>query len=69
MQITPHVIIGKKQVKLTSPSHVAGVTEGNAPHNRREDRSQRGEKPGRSTGINAKGREPIDPSMPKLTPA
>lgn len=69
MQVTPHVTVGKKQVKLTTPSHVAGVVEGNAPYRVSEDSAQRGAKPGRSTGINPKGHEPIDPSMPKLTPA
>ncbi len=63
MQVTPHVTIGKKQVKLTSPSHVTGVEEGNAQERQRENPATR------STGINAKGHAPIDPSMPTLTPA
>jgi hypothetical protein len=63
MQVTPHVHIGKKQVKLDTPSHVPGVAEGNGPYRAKE------QKRGRSTGIDPKGHEPIDPSMPKLTPA
>jgi hypothetical protein len=65
MQVTPRVTVGKKQVKLTTPSHVPGVTEGNE-NKAGEDVTRR---PGRSTGINAKDHEPIDPAMPRLTPA
>jgi hypothetical protein len=63
MHITPHITIGKKDVKLTSPSHVAGVEEGNSPHRAKKDGVRR------STGIAPKSHAPIDPSMPKLTPA
>ncbi len=65
MQVIPHVIVGKEQVKLTTPSHVPGVSEGNA--NRTHEHVAT--KPNRSTGIDAKRHEPIDPAMPKLTPA
>ncbi len=63
MHATPHVTVGKKQVKLDAPSHVPGVVEGNAPYQVRDQDH------GRSTGVNPKHHEPIDPAMPKLTPA
>jgi hypothetical protein len=54
------------------PAHTPGVKQGNAKGNYEK---QAGHLPdGRrkaeaSTGINAKGRQPIDPSMPNLPPA
>jgi hypothetical protein len=54
------------------PSHVPGIGQGNSKGNYEK---QPGHLPdGRrtaaaSTGINAKAREPIDPSMPSLSPA
>ena len=69
MHAIPHVTLGKRHVRLDAPSHIGGVAEGNAPYQVSEVSAQRGQRPGRSTGVNAKQREPIDPSMPKLTPA
>jgi hypothetical protein len=63
--------LGKPDVKPDAPSHVKGIKQGNARGNYD---SQPGHKPDgrstaeRSTGINAKDREPIDPSMPNLSP-
>lgn len=54
------------------PAHVAGIKQGNARGN--YDR-MKGHNPdgtstaARSTGVNASDREPIDPSMPNLSPA
>jgi hypothetical protein len=58
-----------KQIDAT---HVKGIKEGNSTgnyerqdgHNPDGTSNQR-----RSTGINAKAREPIDPRMPNLSPA
>ena len=64
--------VGRRQVKPSTPSHTAGVREGNA-------KGQYKEQPGhleggkstarRSTGINPDMRDPIDPSAPNLSPA
>ncbi len=64
--------LGKPDVRPDAPSHVRGIRQGNASGNYD---SQAGHKPDgrstaeRSTGINADDREPIDPSMPNLSPA
>ena len=63
--------VGKPDVSPETPSHVKGIKQGNSRGNYE---SQAGHKPDgrstaeRSTGINAKAREPIDPSMPNLSP-
>lgn len=63
--------VGKPQVRPAKPSHVAGVREGNEPGSYR---SQPGHRPDgtstarRSTGINYRNRNPIDPSSPNLSP-
>ena len=70
--MTEHLKQGKADVKHDSPSHVAGIKSGNAKGNYEK---QAGHKPDgrstakRSTGINAGAAEPIDPSMPNLSPA
>jgi hypothetical protein len=54
------------------PAHVAGINQGNSKGNYEK---QVGHNPDgtstakRSTGVNPEGREPIDPSMPNLSPA
>lgn len=64
--------LGKPDVRPDAPSHVRGIRQGNSSGNYD---SQAGHKPDgrstaeRSTGINAGDREPIDPSMPNLSPA
>jgi hypothetical protein len=64
--------LGKPDVRPDAPSHVKGIKQGNSRGNYDK---QPGHKPDgrstaeRSTGINAKAREPIDPSMPNLSPA
>ncbi len=58
--------------KMDAPAHTPGVNQGNAKGNYEK---QPGHKPDgrstaeRSTGVNADAREPIDPSMPNLSPA
>jgi hypothetical protein len=64
--------VGKGDVKPDAPAHTKGVYQGNAKGNYEK---QAGHHPDgrssaeRSTGINAKAREPIDPRMPNLSPA
>ena len=63
--------VGKPDTSPQAPSHVRGIKQGNSKGNYE---SQAGHKPNgtstaeRSTGINAKARNPIDPSMPNLSP-
>jgi hypothetical protein len=58
--------------KQDDPTHVKGIKQGNSVGNYE---TQSGHNPDgtstaeRSTGINAKGAEPIDPRMPNLSPA
>lgn len=64
--------LGKQEARPDMPSHVKGINQGNARGNYEK---QTGHKPdgtstaARSTGINPKAHEPIDPSMPNLSPA
>ena len=63
--------VGKPDVSPEAPSHVRGIKQGNSKGNYEK---QAGHKPDgtstaeRSTGIEAKARNPIDPSMPNLSP-
>jgi hypothetical protein len=56
----------------SAPTHVKGITEGNAPGNYEK---MPGHNPDgtstarRSTGVRPEAEEPIDPSMPNLSPA
>jgi hypothetical protein len=64
-------LFGKGEVKVDLPSHTKGINQGNAKGNYGK---MAGHKPDgrstatRSTGVNAKFQEPIDPSMPNLSP-
>ncbi|KAB8191547.1 hypothetical protein FH608_030315 [Nonomuraea phyllanthi] len=64
--------IGRRDTRPDSPSHVKGVKEGNATGNYEK---MDGHLPdgrstaGRSTGINPRKHDPIDPDMPNLSPA
>jgi hypothetical protein len=76
-RIFANLRVGKRQGWPTMPSHVRGVRQGNAPGNiereagilqdPKDRRFARGTAE-RSTGINAKARNPIDPRMPNLSP-
>jgi hypothetical protein len=63
--------LGKPEVKSDTPAHTPGIKQGNSRGNYER---QAGHKPdgtstaARSTGVNPKAREPIDPSMPNLSP-
>jgi hypothetical protein len=62
---------GRAQAKPDATAHTKGIKEGNAIGNYGK---QAGHLPNgtstaaRSTGINPKAREPIDPRMPNLSP-
>ena len=68
----PNINLGRQQVTMDLPSHTPGTKQGNATGNYEK---MPGHKPdgtstaARSTGINPKMHEPIDPSMPNLSPA
>ena len=64
--------VGKPEVDPDAPAHRAGIRQGNStgsyesmPGHHPDGRSGAQ----RSTGINAKEAEPIDPRMPNLSPA
>lgn len=62
---------GKPDVDPAKPAHVRGVREGNAPGSYRDQPGHRADGTStarRSTGINARDRNPIDPSAPNLSP-
>ena len=58
--------------KMDAPAHTPGVNQGNAKgnyekqHGHHADGTSTAE---RSTGVSSQAREPIDPSMPNLSPA
>lgn len=69
---TDNMRVGSPQVRTTAPSHMRGVTEGNAPDHYRKQRGHLADGRStaeRSTGINAAKRNPISPDMPNLSPA
>lgn len=54
------------------PAHVAGIKQGNARGNYEQMKGHNRDgtsTAARSTGVNAQDRDPIDPSMPNLSPA
>jgi hypothetical protein len=63
--------MGTPAVEPDKPAHVKGINQGNARGNYEK---QSGHNPDgtstaeRSTGVNPKAHEPIDPSMPNLSP-
>jgi hypothetical protein len=67
----PNIRLGKQDVRPDLPAHTPGIKQGNAKGNYE---SMRGHNPdgtstaARSTGVNPKAHEPIDPSMPNLSP-
>ena len=62
---------GTPDVEPDKPAHVKGINQGNAKGNYEKqpghntDGTSTAE---RSTGVNPKAHEPIDPSMPNLSP-
>jgi hypothetical protein len=74
-----NVRVGKAEGQQTTASHTAGVKRGTAPRGFQKEEGIEDAPPGakpdgaratgrRSTSINPKGHEPIDPRMPKLAP-
>ncbi len=62
----------KPEVNPSLPSHTPGINEGNAKGNYEKNAGFNADSTStaaRSTGIDAKNHEPIDPSMPNLSPA
>jgi hypothetical protein len=63
--------IGRRTPDMDAPTHTPGIKQGNATGNYER---QPGHLPDgrstaeRSTGINPKARQPIDPRMPNLSP-
>jgi hypothetical protein len=77
-RIFANLKVGTAHGYPTMPSHVKGVRQGNSPgHLEREaglhqdprDRRFAKGTAERSTGINPRARNPIDPRMPNLSPA
>jgi hypothetical protein len=63
--------VGKPDVKPDAPSHTPGITQGNAPGNYEKQAGHKADGRStakRSTGVNPGAMEPIDPSMPNLSP-
>jgi hypothetical protein len=62
---------GKPDVKPDLAAHTPGVTQGNAPGNYEKQKGHESDGKStakRSTGVNPDAMEPIDPSMPNLSP-
>jgi hypothetical protein len=68
----PNLKLGKAEVAVDLPAHTPGIQQGNAKGSyekmvgHKDDGTSTA---ARSTGINPKTHEPIDPSMPNLSPA
>jgi hypothetical protein len=64
--------VGKPDVSPDAPAHTPGIEQGNS---KGSYESQTGHLPDgrstaeRSTGVNPESKNPIDPSMPNLSPA
>ena len=73
--VIANVRVGKPDVDPGKPSHVKGVRQGNSRGHTRRQKGFKTKglaatgKASRSTGINPKDREPIDPRMPNLSPS
>jgi hypothetical protein len=66
-----HTLMGKREVTPDLPAHTPGINQGNAKGNyeKQVDHNPDGTSTAqRSTGVNPKAHEPIDPSMPNLSP-
>jgi hypothetical protein len=62
---------GRPDVRPDAPAHTPGIQEGNQPgaYERMRGHLPDGRSTARrSTGVNPKGAEPIDPQMPNLSP-
>lgn len=74
-RIVGNLVVGKPDVTPDKPAHVRGVHEGNARGHLKREKGFRAydqravANAARSTGINARKRNPIDPRMPNLSPS
>jgi hypothetical protein len=74
--VVDHLRVGKPDVDPSAPAHQRGVHQGNKKGNLKDNRGLEPTGPltargsaRRSTGINPKARDPIDPRSPNLSPA
>ncbi len=68
----PNINLGNADVAPDLPAHTPGIMQGNAKgsYDKMTGHNPDGtSSAARSTGINPKAHEPIDPSMPNLSPA
>ena len=66
-----NIRVGKPDVKPDLAAHTPGVTQGNAQGNYEKQEGHKADGRStakRSTGVNSDAMEPIDPSMPNLSP-
>lgn len=66
------VSTGRKDTEIDAPAHVSGINQGNSRGNyeKQVGHLADGRRTARaSTGVNPEAHEPIDPSMPNLSPA
>lgn len=75
-KVIANVRVGRADVKPTAPSHVPGVFQGNRHQLMQRPKGITRETPTRaegsarrSTGIRPGAHDPIDPRMPKISPA
>jgi hypothetical protein len=63
--------VGKADVSQDTPAHTKGIRQGNVgPFDKQRGHLSDGRVTAeRSTGVNPKAHDPIDPSMPNLPPA
>ncbi len=72
MAVIANIRVGKPDVDPDKPSHIKGVRQGNERGNYAKEKGLLPDGKAtsrRSTSINAKAKNPIDPRMPTLTPA
>jgi hypothetical protein len=65
-------IMGRREITPDLPAHTPGINQGNATGNYGKMAGHQADgtsTAARSTGVNAGSAEPIDPSMPNLSPA
>jgi hypothetical protein len=66
-KVVHNITVGKSDTRPTTPGHVPGIFQGNHPHG--GERSNDEDNARRSTGVNAKHHDVIDPKMPRLSPS
>ena len=69
--MTDNLRTGQPDVAPDAPSHTPGIKQGNSKGTYEKQAGHLADgrsSARRSTGINAKAREPIDPRMPNLSP-